>query len=159
MQIRLRKGIQADIEGLAVLLADLFSIETDFTADREKQKAGLALFLNHSEEKAIFVAENKNVLVGMVTGQLVVSTAAGGYSLLVEDLYVQERCRYRGIGASLIRMVQNWGEAKGALRIQLLVDKRNKPAQLFYKTFGFQTSRMNGFYLPLKARTNEKERK
>jgi GNAT superfamily N-acetyltransferase len=149
MQIRLRKGTRADIGEVSALLADLFSIETDFTVDRETQKAGLTLFFESCEAKAIFVAEKKSALVGMVTGQLVISTAAGGYSLLIEDLYVQERCRYKGIGTSLIRMVRNWGEGKGARRIQLLADKRNKPAHIFYRALGFQASRMNGLYMPL----------
>jgi GNAT superfamily N-acetyltransferase len=149
MQIRLRKGTRADINGVSALLADLFSIETDFAVDPQKQKAGLALFFNSCEEKAIFVAEDKGVLVGMVTCQLVVSTAAGGHSILLEDLYVKDRFRYRGIGTSLIRMVQNWGEGKGALRIQLLADKRNKTAHIFYRILGFQASRMKGLYLPL----------
>lgn len=156
MQIRLRKGSRADIDEAAALLADLFSIETDFTANPEKQKAGLALFFDGRGEKAIFVAESKGVLVGIVTCQLVISTAAGGYSILLEDLYVKDRFRYRGIGTSLVRLVQKWGNGRGALRIQLVADKRNKPALIFYRILGFQTSRMNGLYMPLDGETDEK---
>ncbi len=156
MQIRLRKGNRADIDGASALLADLFSIETDFAADPEKQKTGLALFFSSHEEKVIFVAENEGVLVGMVTGQLVISTAAGGYSILVEDLYVQDRFRHKDIGTSLVQMMQEWGKGKGALRIQLLADRRNKAAHIFYRILGFQASRMYGLYMQLGGLTDEK---
>ncbi|MEN6376263.1 MAG: GNAT family N-acetyltransferase [Smithella sp.] len=144
-----RKAKEQDINALSGLLMALFSIETDFAVDPQKQKAGLALFFNSGEEKAIFVAENKGVLVGMVTCQMVISTATGGYSILIEDLYVLERFRHRGIGTALIQMAQKWGDGKGALRIQLLADKRNKAAHIFYRMLGFQASRMNGLYMPL----------
>ncbi len=149
MNLIFRKAKENDIDALSELLAALFSMETDFAIDQERQKAGLALFFEAGEEKSIFVAESKGAVIGMVTCQLVISTAAGGYSLLLEDMFIRKRFRCKGIGTSLVRMVQNWGKGKGALRIQLVADKRNKPAHIFYRALGFQTSRMNGLYLPL----------
>ena len=149
MHIRLRKGVRADIDGLSTLLAGLFSLETDFTIDLEKQKAGLALFLDGREGRAIFVAEDDGVLVGMVTCQLVISTAAGGYSVLLEDMYVLEAYRQKRVGTALIRQIQNWGTEQGAMRIQLVADERNTTARVFYKRLGFQGSFMTGLYLTL----------
>ena len=149
MHIRLRKGDRSDIDGLSALLAGLFSLETDFTIDPEKQKAGLALFFDGREGKAIFVAEDNGILVGMVTCQLVTSTAAGGYSILLEDMYILEAYRQKRIGTALIRQVQNWGAEQGAMRIQLVADERNTTAHVFYKRLGFQGSFMTGLYLPL----------
>lgn len=148
MKLIFRKAKEKDIDDLSGLLETLFSIETDFAVDSRKQKTGLALFFSKGDEKAIFVAKNEGVLVGMVTGQLVISTAAGGYSILVEDLYVQDHFRHKGIGTSLVQMVQKWGKGKGALRIQLLADRRNKAAHIFYRILGFQASRMYGLYMP-----------
>lgn len=156
MMLIFRKAKEKDIDDLSRLLEALFFIETDFVVDPEKQKTGLALFFSSSEEKAIFVAENEGVLVGMVTGQLVISTAAGGYSILVEDLYVQDRFRHKDIGTSLVQMMQEWGKGKGALRIQLLADRRNKAAHIFYRILGFQASRMYGLYMQLGGLTDEK---
>lgn len=156
MKLIFRKAKEKDLDELSRLLEALFFIETDFVVDPEKQKTGLSLFFSSHEEKVIFVAENEGVLVGMVTGQLVISTAAGGYSILVEDLYVQDRFRHKDIGTSLVQMVQKWGKGKGALRIQLLADRRNKAAHIFYRTLGFQASRMYGLYMPLGGFTDEK---
>jgi GNAT superfamily N-acetyltransferase len=149
MHIRLRKGCPADIYKLSTLLSGLFSLETDFAVDPDKQKAGLALFLDGREDKAIFVAEEDGVIIGMVTCQLVVSTAAGGFSILLEDMYVLDAYRRKYVGTGLIRLARNWGINQDALRIQLVADERNKPAQLFYKKLGFKESHMTGFYMPL----------
>jgi GNAT superfamily N-acetyltransferase len=149
MQIRVRKGGRADIDGLSTLLTGLFSIETDFTVDPEKQKTGLALFLDGRDGKAIFVAEADGILVGMVTCQLVISTAAGGVSVLLEDMYVLDAFRRRRIGTALIRQVQDWCAEQGALRIQLVADERNGTALAFYRGSDFQESRMRGLYATL----------
>jgi GNAT superfamily N-acetyltransferase len=149
MQIRVRKGGRTDIDGLSTLLSGLFSIETDFTIDPEKQKTGLALFLDDWEGKAIFVAEADGILVGMVTCQLVISTAAGGFSVLLEDMYVLDAFRRKRIGTALIRQVQSWCAEQGALRIQLVANDRNRMALMFYQKSGFRGSNMTGLYMPL----------
>jgi len=142
----IREGKSGDIEVLSKLLARLFALETDFTVDTVNQVAGLRLLLADSSRNAIFVAENDEGIVGMVTAQLVVSTAAGGYSVLVEDMMILEEYRRQGLGTGLLRQVFAWGEQKGAERCQLVADRRNAPALEFYKNSGFQQSCMSGFY-------------
>ena len=44
----------------------------------------------------------------MITGQLLVSTAEGGTSALVEDLVVAESHRGRGVGAGLLAEIERW---------------------------------------------------
>jgi len=77
---------------------------------------------------------------------MVVSTAAGGYSVLIEDMVILEEYRRQGLGTGLLRQVFAWGEQKGAERCQLVADRRNAPALEFYKNSGFQQSSMMGFY-------------
>lgn len=146
MALIIRKAGKEDIDALSALLGKLFSIETDFVIDVAKQKAGLDLFLTDEDNRIILVAVFDAGIVGMATCQLVVSTAVGGYSILLEDMYVVGAFRHKGIGAMLIRSVRDWGEKKGALRIQLLMDERNRMADLFYKKMCFQGSHMTGFY-------------
>ncbi|NTW17694.1 MAG: GNAT family N-acetyltransferase, partial [Syntrophaceae bacterium] len=98
MDLIIRKAGKDDIDALSALLGKLFSMETDFVVDREKQKAGLELFLADSDDRIIFVALFDEVIVGMVTCQLVVSTAVGGYSILLEDMYIVDTFRQEGIG-------------------------------------------------------------
>ncbi|MEK6200871.1 MAG: GNAT family N-acetyltransferase, partial [Desulfobulbaceae bacterium] len=97
LQVRIRNAQPADLAGLVSLLAALFAIEEDFVADESRQLRGLALMLAN-ERGCVLVAEAQGQVVGMCTGQLLVSTAEGGLSLLVEDVVVDEQWRGRGVG-------------------------------------------------------------
>ncbi len=146
MKAVIREGMPGDIDALSQLLAGLFSLETDFVPDSANQIAGLRLLLTDRRRNVVFVAEDNGNLVGMVTGQLVISTAAGGYSVLIEDMVILEDYRRQGLGTALLRKAAAWGEKRGALRYQLLADRRNAPALDFYRNFGFQQSFMIGLY-------------
>jgi len=126
------------------MLAGLFSIETCFAADHEKQTAGLELLLSGRNSIA-FIADNGHA-AGMITGQLVASTAAGGYSVLIEDLFVMPEFREQGIASMLIAHLISWAKEAGAVRAQLVADVMNAPAIALYNKLGFGTGRMIGIY-------------
>ena len=84
----IRTAEPADLDSLVSLLAPLFAIEEDFVFDESRQRRGLALMLEN-ERGCVLVAETEGQVIGMCTGQLLVSTAEGGLSLLVEDVVVR----------------------------------------------------------------------
>jgi GNAT superfamily N-acetyltransferase len=141
----IRQATIDDIDILAELLSHLFAIEIDFTTDTEKQKTALRILIE-SGSAVIYVAEDGNKIVGMVTGQLVISTATGGYSLLLEDMYISKDYRKNGIGSMLISFLESWGAKKNIGRIQLVADRRNISARVFYNRQGFADSEMIGLY-------------
>lgn len=128
----IRRATTEDILNLIPLLQLLFSIEEDFTFDAEKQQKGLHLIIEQ-QSSAVFLAENKGQIVGMVTGQLLISTAEGGPALFVEDLVVAPDHRHKEIARSLLQTLAKWAEERGAHRMQLLADVNNKEALSFYK--------------------------
>ena len=147
----IRRATKKDIDAMIPMLGELFSIETDFVIDAGKQGDGLSLLLSSDDKRAVFIAEDDDGnIAGMVTVQLVVSTAAGGYGALLEDVIVREKYRRRKIGTALLDAVKSWAADKGAKRIQLLADRRNRPALVFYAGKGFLESSMRGFYLNIK---------
>lgn len=127
----IRPATKADIPELLALLQQLFSIEIDFNFDAERQHLGLNLLLE-SDMAIICVAEEEGTIIGMATGQLVVSTAEGGPSLLVEDLVVSPPMQKKGHGSQLLSALAQWGSERGAGRMQLLADQTNYPALEFY---------------------------
>lgn len=149
MNVMIRRAGKPDLEAMVSMLSELFAIETDFVVDAEKQRDGLSLLLSDSDRRMIFVAVAGNVLAGMVTAQLVVSTASGGHGALLEDLFVREAYRRSGVGSALVDTVKEWAAQKDARRIQLLADRRNRSARAFYTRHGFFESSLGGFYLPL----------
>lgn len=125
-----------DLDEMVLLLLQLFSIEEDFSFDAKKQRRGLELLLV-SPTAAIMVAKDNNGVLAMATAQLVISTAEGGLSLLIEDVVVKRSRQNQGIGRQLLGALAEWGATKGATRMQLLADQTNGPALGFYQHEGW----------------------
>lgn len=141
--IKIENAISADIPALVLLLDELFSIEQDFQPNKERQIAGLQLILDSAKYAVIKVAKNnQGEVVGMVSGQLVISTSQGTPSLWVEDMIVSQQYRAHGVGRMLLDAVLTWAKQHGATRAQLLVDLDNAPALGYYNHLGWQPSRM-----------------
>jgi GNAT superfamily N-acetyltransferase len=142
LNVTIRRAGVGDIRRLTELLEQLFAIETDFSAEPQKQRRGLEMMLGDGANRCIMVAENNGAVVGMCTAQLVVSTAEGALSGWVEDLVIDAGFRGGGIGRSLLAAVQDWCYSQGATRVQLLADRENAPALAFYRKQGWRPTQL-----------------
>jgi GNAT superfamily N-acetyltransferase len=146
MDIKIEPARHADIPQLAALLNDLFEVELDFTADPSVQARGLELLVTEaakSDRQVIAVARDERDLpVGMASGQIVISTAEGAASVWIEDVVVREDHRRQGIGTQLIEFLRNWAATRGASRLQLVADRENAEAALFYTALGWQSTQL-----------------
>ncbi len=133
---------KADIPALARLIASLFAMEPDFTPDLPRQAAGLALLMADSERSRVLMAVESGRIIGMLSVQLVISTAQGGWSGLMEDVVVAADRRTEGVGRALVTAAENWLEKKGATRMQVLADSENASALGFYERLGYQATRL-----------------
>ena len=143
--IRVEPAHKTDIPALIELLALLFSIERDFCPDPEKQRRGLECLLEKPENGVIFVARDREGgggVIGMVSAQLVISTASGAPSAWIEDVVLRPEYRKMGIGRQLIDAAIAWAGQKGARRLQLLADADNTPALAFYERLDWQPTRL-----------------
>ena len=143
MQIKIRNAEYKDMDAMIGLLEELFSIEADFTADRTRQERGLKFMLEGcGKHRCMKVAEVEGQVVAMCSAQLLVSTAEGAYSALVEDMVVRESMRGKGMGAALLNDMREWARLRGVTRMQLLADQDNQPALRFYKKQGWTSTRL-----------------
>jgi GNAT superfamily N-acetyltransferase len=132
-----------DIPALVELLAALFSIEADFKPDTAKQIQGLSMLIQSPTTGVIKVARNKEgIAIGMVSAQLVISTAQGAPSAWIEDMIILESNRGQGLGKALLDETLAWAKQKGASRAQLLVDIENEPALGYYQHLGWETTQL-----------------
>ena len=148
--VRIERASLKEIPALARLLGDLFRIERDFTPDPARQNEGLRRLIAREHDAAIFVARDSNARVlGMVTAQIVVSTAEGAPSAWIEDVVVEAQSRRRGVGRALLGAVLAWARHAGATRAQLLVDTGNREAEAFYAKLGWQPTQLGARRYPL----------
>ncbi len=138
MNINVRPARAEDIPVLCDLLTDLFSLESDFAPDREKQAKGLRLLLeDRSGASVVLVAVHQGNVVGMCSVQAVISTSEGGAAGIVEDVVVHREHREQGIGGVLLGAAIAWCTGRGISRLQLLADRDNAPALQFYFSRGW----------------------
>jgi GNAT superfamily N-acetyltransferase len=143
MDVKIRNGLPDDLDSLTMLLRQLFSIEADFTVDVERQRRGLFLMMDGCQKhRCIKVADMDGEVVGMVTAQLLISTAEGGVVALIEDMVVDGCHRGRGIGRQLMAAIEAWSRKHGASRLQLLADRTNFSGLDFYDKIGWRPTRL-----------------
>jgi len=131
-----------DLEAMADLLAELFTLESDFQPEREKQLRGLRLILDNPSIGQLFVLRVDGQVAGMANALMTVSTAEGCRVILLEDVIVKAVYRGQKLGRRLIEHVLEWATAKGFPRVTLLADKDNAAALSFYQRIGFEPSAM-----------------
>jgi GNAT superfamily N-acetyltransferase len=142
MEARIDFATADDLEAMADLLAELFALESDFSPQREKQRAGLRLILDDPSVGRLFVLRVDNRVAGMANALFTVSTAEGKRVVVLEDVIVATGYRGRGLGQRLVGHVAAWAAANGLPRITVLADKDNAPALAFYARMGFTHSAM-----------------
>ncbi len=137
----IRSARADDVPQICTLLAELFSIESDFSPDGQKQARGLSLLINDkSGVSAVFVAEDGGKVVAVGSVQMLISTAEGGPAGLVEDLIVRPEHRGKGIGTTILAEIARWCSGKKITRLQLLRDADNAEAPRFYAGNGWSST-------------------
>jgi len=131
-----------DLPQLADLLYDLFSHEADFVPNKENQLRGLRLILEQPNRGRIFVLRNGTRMIGMINLLITISTAEGGFVLLLEDLVIHSDHRGQGYGGRLLEHALEYARSKNFLRITLLTDRMENRARGFYERHGFRQSGM-----------------
>jgi GNAT superfamily N-acetyltransferase len=139
-------AVDTDIADLLNLLSVLFNIEKDFNPDLTKQTKGLELLIKNNEMATIQVARNTlGKVIGMVSAQLLISTAQGAASAWIEDMIVDSSYRGHGIGKKLLQQALAWVKTKGATRAQLLVDTANTDAIDYYKHLNWESTQLQAY--------------
>lgn len=142
MEIEISQAEYRDLDQLADLLAELFTLENDFCPDREKQLQGLRLILDNPALGRLFVLRDQDRVAGMANLLITVSTAEGCRVAVLEDVIIGNEYRGKGLGRRLVEHVLAWAKTDGMTRITLLADRDNKTALGFYRKLGFEYSQM-----------------
>ena len=142
MDIEISYATANDLPHLADLLAELFTLESDFQPDRDRQLRALRAILDDPDIGRLFVLRVDGKVAGMANALITVSTAEGGRVLLLEDVIVRSEHRGGGLGRQLIEHVLDWARGQDMTRVTLLADRDNRAAQDFYRKLGFGDSHM-----------------
>jgi GNAT superfamily N-acetyltransferase len=90
----------------------------------------------------------------MINLLFTISTAEGGFVILLEDVIVHHDHRGQRVGDRLLRHAIEYARKKDFLRITLLTDRLNADGQRFFKAHGFNESHMLPMRLILNTQPN-----
>ena len=131
-----------DLPQLTDLLYELFTMEGDFVPNRARQMRGLRLILEQPNRGRIFVLRQNGLILAMINLLFTISTAEGGFVILLEDVIVHRDFRGRGFGDKLVNHTIEYAKKKDFQRITLLTDRLNEDGQKFFRAHGFVESKM-----------------
>src|SRR6186997_1298500 len=97
-EVVIEPAISEDLDELSSLLGELFSEESDFRPDKDKQLRGLRLIFEQPNRGRVFV-------------------------ILLEDLVVHKEYRGHGYGSMLLDYAIEFARQKNFRRITLLTDR------------------------------------
>jgi GNAT superfamily N-acetyltransferase len=140
--VLIEPATEADLDELSAMLGELFAQEGDFRPDKNKQLRGLRLIFEQPSRGRVFVLRRNGAIVGMINLLFTISTAEGGFVMLLEDLVVQTQYQGQGYGNRLLEHAIDFAKKKNFLRITLLTDRPENVAQEFFRRHGFVESSM-----------------
>jgi len=83
------------------------------------------------------IIEDNEAPVGFALLSFSHATEVGGLAVLLEDLYISETCRGKGLGSEVLQFMER--EYPAAKRFRLEVTKENKKAIDLYCKLGYKT--------------------
>ena len=141
-KVVIEPATEADLDELSEMLGELFAQESDFRPDKDRQMRGLRLIFEQPNRGRVFVLRRDGAIVGMINLLFTISTAEGGFVILLEDLVIHKEFQAHGYGSKLLQHAIDFARQKNFLRITLLTDRPENMAQEFFRRHGFVESSM-----------------
>ncbi|WP_246047060.1 GNAT family N-acetyltransferase [Leptospira ognonensis] len=92
-----------------------------------------------NRQSIIFLAKTiDHSYIGFTQLYPIFSSVSMQRTLILNDLYVKENARRKGVAEKLMQTVIGYGKATGNKGLQLETAKENATAQALYQKFGFQ---------------------
>jgi RimJ/RimL family protein N-acetyltransferase len=140
--MRVREAIPSDSARLVPFFRTLYSetnfmlFEPDEFTATEEQQARRIEGMARSDSGVMFVCEDDNELIGVVSGNRGIAIRTR-HSLYVV-IGVLQAWVGRGVGRALLEALESWARSRGLHRLELTVDVDNRRAIALYEKFGFE---------------------
>ncbi|MGC3981893.1 MAG: GNAT family N-acetyltransferase [Steroidobacteraceae bacterium] len=143
--IVIRKASPTDLAQLYILLRDKAEFDGMLAALTASEAELGAILSSHSPGCEFAVADMDGVLVGFVSYYSVFSTYAARPGLWMDDLFVDERFRGRGIGKELLKFVAAEAARRNCCKLEWSLLTSNSRGIAFYEREGAVVRENNRF--------------
>jgi GNAT superfamily N-acetyltransferase len=144
MPALIKKAGESDVPGAAILF-DLYRVHYKKSPDIESAKKFLLERIQKSDS-VIFVAVEENKIVGFTQLYPIFSSLSMKGSWLLNDLFVMEEHRGKGISRQLIDAAKQLARETNAAWVMLETEKTNAVGNKLYPSCDFVLYDKNNFY-------------
>ncbi len=137
MTIDLQPLRQDTLQLVLPLIADYHAFEgLDSTA--EQREAAVQQLLDQPGFGAVWLIYNDDELAGYIALCRGFSIEFNGFDAFVDEFYLRETFRGRGIGAQVLDAIREEARARDINALHLEVARDNEPARRLYRKAGFE---------------------
>jgi GNAT superfamily N-acetyltransferase len=141
-QATVREAGAGDVEGVATAVASLLGeLGGRMPAPAEMETEVQAL-LDDPQGGSVLIAEADGKIVGVLTASWQRAIHVPGVYATVQDLWVDEDWRSRGVGAELVEAIASQARTRGVSRLEVGLPRETFAAiastESFYKRNGFE---------------------
>lgn len=122
----------------------LYRFEGDFEAIVNIEEGVKSLFKNEALATPYFIKQG-NEKIGYVILTRYHSVEKGGLTIYIDELYVEERFRRRGVGKTILDEVVNVAQREKAKALWANTEHNNEGSQRFFKNAGFRQNKYLNF--------------
>ena len=127
----------ADIEILVAMMRDFYAID-NYPINPEISKKLFQEFISNENLGKAWLIISQNEIVGYVILTFVFSFEYQGKIAFLDELYLSEEARGKGIGKETIRFIQSESSKMELKLIYLEVEPHNENAEKLYLASGFK---------------------
>jgi len=143
MTIKIRKATLKDLEEIKKLNQELFNYDFKFdkTLDLEWPSKNKDYYKKRitGKDSITLIAEDEKKIVGYLIGVIVEGEGYRNIKKIaeLENMFISENYRRKGIGKSLIINFINWAKGENVKKIKVVASAKNNCAIELYKKSGF----------------------
>ena len=126
-----------DIETIVSMMQEFYAID-NYPIDIDVSKALFEEFIKHENLGKSWLIVSDNELIGYIILTFVFSFEYHGKIAFLDELYLTEKVRGKGIGGKTLEFIQSESHKLSLKLIYLEVEKHNEKAQKLYLTQGFE---------------------
>ncbi|HEX6602895.1 MAG TPA: GNAT family N-acetyltransferase [Solirubrobacterales bacterium] len=137
-----REAGAADVEGVAVAVESLLAELGGRCPERSELEAEVRALLEDPEGGSVLIAEADGSIVGVLSASWQRAIHVPGVYATIQDLWVDEGWRSRGVGAELVEAIASQARARGVGRLEVGLPRETFAAiastESFYRRNGFE---------------------
>lgn len=134
--IRFERLTYSDIDTIVLLMQDFYA-KDHYPIDTEKSKELFKTFIENETLGKSWLIYHNNEAVGYVILTFIFSFEYGGTIAFLDELYLSEKARGKGIGKATLQFVQTEALKLKLKIIYLEVEEHNENAQKLYIAHDF----------------------